>query len=416
MEGFGAIVLAIVGWIIFNYVINAGAKTVKAAGKAVMGNGSFSENLDLQFKGMEAMKVRLTDSSLHEDGEGPVIKGVEVKGLFPVNKKVSVGFITSVFDDVDGELEPVISVIDQFQEEESVAYQHTSNIGVVEPDSGFIKWVRVGVVIPDILSPAYGGTRTLKVIVRMVDLNNLPPINKGFGTRGHEGLLWTKTVEFTHYFSEKGYLEASVNRDEATGLSLKIGMAVAMADGSLDDEEGVILQQWIVKSIAPYSDERREYLKNLYNGILKESYDEALTGGLKLSSLTSRLNEIGEKSTKYETLELCFEVMAADGVADTNEMKIIQVVAESLELDLEEVAALRDQAIMGLNANVSDQASVESILGIDPNWSSEQTRKFLRTEFQKWNNRLNTLSDEQERDNAQNMLNLIADARKKYAE
>jgi len=415
MEGFGILIIAIIGMAIFNLVVNAGAKTVKAAGKAVMGNGSFSENLDLQFNGMGSIEVRLKNSHLHEDGTGPEVKEIEVKGLFPVENKINVGFITSVFDIVDGELEPVLSVLDKFQEDNSVVYQHSSNIGEVEPGLGFIKWVRIGVVIPDILEPAYSGTRQLKVIVRMVDLNNIPSINKGYGKRGEAGLLWSSSLEFNHFFSEKGYLEAVEHRDEATGLSLKIGMAVAMADGSLDDEEGVILKQWIVKSIAPFSEERKEYLKSLYNGILKESYEEALSGQLQLSQLTSRLNEIGEKSSKYETLELCFDVMTADGVADDSEMKIIRSVAEALDLNMDEVDALRDKAIMVLDSSISDQTSVEVILGIDSSWSNEQTNKFLRVEFQKWNNRLNTLSEGIEKENAQKMLNLIADARKKYA-
>jgi len=38
----------------------------------------------------------------------------------------------------------------------------------------------------------------------------------------------------------------------------------------------------------------------------------------------------------------------------------------------------------------------------------------LREEFNKWNNRLNTLPEGVERDNAQQMLGLISDARKKY--
>ncbi len=415
MEGFGVLILVFIGWALFRLALSAGTKTVVAAGKSVMGKGSFSENMELEFKGMGPLEIRINDTYLNDDGTGSEVKEIEVKGLFPVQEKKNVGFITSVFDVVDGELEPVLSVLDQFQEPDSIVYQHQCGVGEVEPGLGFIKWVRIGVVIPDIIEPAYSGERQLKAVVRMVDMDDLPSIKQGFGVRGDARLIWTKTLEFSYCFDEKGYMEVSEHRDEATGLALKIGMAVAMADGSLDDEEGNVLKQWIIKSIAPFSDERKGYLKNLYNNILKESYAQSLEGSLKLSELTTRLNEIGEKSTKYETLELCFDVMAADGVADDNEMKTIKVVAESLSLDMGQVEKLRDQKIIGLDSNVENKSSIEAILGIDSGWSAEEVNRYLRSEFQKWNNRLNTLDDEGEKENVQNMLNLIAEARKKYA-
>ena len=47
--------------------------------------------------------------------------------------------------------------------------------------------------------------------------------------------------------------------------------------------------------------------------------------------------------------------------------------------------------------------------------SREKIKKYLAVEFAKWNNRLNTLVEGQERENAQKMLDLIAEGRKKYA-
>jgi tellurite resistance protein len=203
--------------------------------------------------------------------------------------------------------------------------------------------------------------------------------------------------------------------EPSASLSVKIGMAVAMADGSLDDAEGEVLKHWIKKTIAPFSDEKRESLKSLYNDALRESYQQAKSGDLILSKLTERMNEIGEKSAKYETIELCFEVMAADGVADAEELSTIHKVAEALDLDFDEVTKMRDQTIVDLDASASTATGIESLLGIDPSWSKEQTKKHLRSEFQKWNNRLNALPDGDERNNAQAMLGAIAEARQKYA-
>ena len=188
-----------------------------------------------------------------------------------------------------------------------------------------------------------------------------------------------------------------------------------MADGSLDDREGELFREWIVKSISPFNDARRAKLKSVYNDAMRESYNMAVQGELSLTPLTERLNEIGERSYKYETVELCFDIMAADGVADVEELKVIRQIAEALELDFDEIERLRDQKIIGLDASITNRASIEEIIGIKSDWSKEEISKYLRIEFQKWNNRLNTLSEGQERENAQRMLDLISEARAKYA-
>jgi ABC-type proline/glycine betaine transport system substrate-binding protein len=127
--------------------------------------------------------------------------------------------------------------------------------------------------------------------------------------------------------------------------------------------------------------------------------------------LTEKLNEIAEKSTKYETVELCFDVMAADGVLHAEEMRVIRKVAEALDLDLDEIEKMQDQKIISIK---SHEGPLEETLGIEPDWGTERIKKHLRDEFQKWNNRLNTLPEGEERDNAQRMLDLISEARTKY--
>lgn len=415
MEAILTIIALIIGWAVIQWLFSAATRTVGAAGKALVGKGSFSENMDLAFKGMQAFEVQLVDTNLNEDGSGPQMKEIQAKGLLPINRATDISFITSVFDKTGDEYEPVISVIDTFQEDGSSVYQHFDRTGIAEPDQGFINWVRIGVVIPDIIVPPHGGDRDLVAVIRIVDNDNLPNLEHGFHGEDTTGILWQSTLEFSHTFEEKGYLEASQHRDEACALSLKIGMAVAMADGSLDDTEGMVLKKWVQKSIAPYSDDKRDRLKEVYNSAMKDAYDAANKGDLVISALTERLNEIGEKTSKYETLELCFEVMAADGVADTEEIILIRKVAEALNLDMDEVDKMRDQQIVGLDTSASGHANIEVILGIEQNWSNDDIKRHLRKEFQKWNNRLNTLNEGEERQNAQLMLERIAEARKKYA-
>ena len=407
--------LFIVGLIFINVIWRAFFKTIGAVGKTITGNGSLKENMEFSFKGMQPFELKLEDVRLNDDGTGPRIKAVMGKGIFPLEWDANIAVVTSVLDETSGELEPVISALDSFQEPDSVAYQAKSDLGYVKAGTGFIEWVRLGVAIPDLIEPPYSGNRKLVAIVRVIDLDNPPEITHGFHSSNDKGILFQSSLRFEHEFLEKGYIEAAKHKEESVALSLKIGMAVAMADGSLDDCEGDVLKHWIVKSIAPFKDETKDRLKKIYNEALRESYALAKDGKLSLSQLTDNMNKMGDKSGKYETIELCFEIMAADGVADQEEVKTIHKIANSLHLDMKEVESMRDQKIVGLKSSISDHASIEVMLGIDDSWSHDQIKRHLRTEFQKWNNRLNTLPEGEERDNAQLMLNQISEARKKYA-
>jgi tellurite resistance protein len=365
---------------------------------------------------MGEIQFRLHDRRLGEDSDGVLVKDVQIKGLIPIHSVTNIGFIISVFDETDGELEPVISVLDSFQEVDSVVYQTRIEVGELRPNQGLVEWVSVGTVIPELIEPPYKGDRNLVVLVRMVDWDDPPAIRQGFTVtdREEDKVICNQRLRFSHVFKNKGYQEASEDREEATSICLKIGVAVAMADGSLDDSEGEALKQWVIKTIEHHGKEKQTALKKLYNDAMRDAYIKARESELTLSDLTYRLNEIGDKTTKYEAIELCMEVMAADGVADAAELNIIRKIAESLDLDLDEVETLRDQKIIGLNANVTDHASIEEMLHIDPDLSADQIKKKLRSEFQKWNNRLNTLPEGEERQNAQLMLERIAEARKKY--
>jgi tellurite resistance protein len=399
---------------VIGYLLEAGFRTVRAAGKSAFGKGAFLENMSLEFKGMGPLEARLVDTTLNDESDGLALKAIEVKGVFPLDTTRHVGFMISVFDETDGEKKPVLSAVEMFQEPNSIVYQYISELGEVSPDQGYVGWSRVGGVIPEILQPPVGGKRKFTIFLRFVDLDDMPVIQHGFRVPDGPDALWITSLEFEYVIDEKGYEEAAEHRDHARSLSVKVGMAVAMADGTLDDSEGEALREFVQKSIAPFSDEKRDYLKDIYNDAMKEAHAASKKGDLSLSDLTAELNEIADKTSKYETIELCFDVMAADGVADAEELKVIRKVSEALGLDFDEIDKMRDKKIIGLETNLGTQANIEDILGIEKDWDADKIKKHLLTEFQKWNNRLNALSEGDERENAQQMLDLIAEARKKY--
>ena len=92
----------------------------------------------------------------------------------------------------------------------------------------------------------------------------------------------------------------------------------------------------------------------------------------------------------------------------------VTIAPGALELEYDEIEKMKDQRLIDLDTQMAPQATVEELLGIEPYWDREQVKAHLRAEFQKWNNRLNALEAGRERDNAQRMLDAIADARKRY--
>jgi uncharacterized tellurite resistance protein B-like protein len=363
---------------------------------------------------MGLFEIRTKRERMGGAGGGTEVVAIEARGLIPVRRPTSVAFVTSVFDQTEGTLLPVLSTIEQFQEPDTPVYQHRVEGGAIAPNQGFGDWVRVGMIVPDLLVPPRRGKRTLVAALRVVDTQNPPPIQHGFGDGEHAGMLQFATATIDFQYEEMGYQEEAAGRDEARCLAVKAALAVAMADGSLAEAEGEVIKSWIARAVACYSGDKIDEMKGRLNSSLRDAYGLAKKRELSLSPLTARLNEVAPRAQRLELLELLFDVMAADGVASEPELEVIRGVGEALSVDYSVLEEMRDRALVRLDSGVGQEASVESLLGIRPEWNRDQVRKHLRGEFKKWSDRLNILAEGTERENAQQMLEKIAKARRRY--
>ena len=160
-----------------------------------------------------------------------------------------------------------------------------------------------------------------------------------------------------------------------------------MSDGSLDDREGNSIKNWIKKVIKPFSEEKQKSLKKLYNEAFKTSYQEAKEGNLVISKITGNLKKIADKKIKYDAIELCHEVMAADGKLEEEEIKTVRKIGTSLGIDNKEMETIRDRKLVNLSGELEKNTSIEEMLGIKKDWPKDKAKEHLRKEFQKWNNR-----------------------------
>lgn len=414
MLALGAIILVVLANVAFRLAVHGAVGTVKAAGRAAVGKGSFGQNLELQFLGMAAFQIRTT--LVQKSGEERPFDffKIEGKGLIPTEYNRQIRFVTSVLDSTNEEKKPVWSMLENFQEPNTIAYQHQVDGGNLSPREGFIDWVQIGSVIPDILIPPRTGERNLTVVCRILDTKLKSSIELGLNSENDASILGTFIEKTKYTFTGKGYEESIEDRDKVSALTVRLAVAVAFSDGEIDDDEANTIMEWIQKISDPLEEPRRIALKKACNDAFRASYNESLNGVLSLSSVTKEINLLADDSMKYQVIELCFDVMAADGVAQPEEFKAIKRISSALELDFDELQKIKDQRLVSVKAATSSGESLDAVLGIDPSWSEEITKKHLRAEFAKWNGRLSVLTDNEERANTQQMLDLIAEARKRY--
>lgn len=386
------------------FIVNA----VIAGGKSVITGDSFSESM----RGMSDFKIRLKDTRIDSvDGE---IKEVQMKGLIPVSRPMNIGFVVLLRDVTDADNPfPIISLHDTFQAEESVAFCHSGEIGRIESEQGFTDWIKVSCIFPPLIQTPYSGRREIEVRVLLFNQDNKPNFKSGM-LLSQSGLVCADITKFSTNITEVGYKEENENKKEAQSLSIQVAMGLAFSDGSFDSAESKVIKEWAKRNIDSYPESDQAALKASFNDAFTESYKKGKNGLIDLPAVTARLSKIGDKKSKYDALELCHTVMAADGEIAGTEMQFINKIAKELGISSETLNSMKDSVIVDIASSINDSSSVEAMLGVDSSWDEDKIKTHLRKEFQKWNNRLNTLPAGKERDNAQAMLNSIAEARKKY--
>ena len=74
MEVILTLILFWVGYSVVVWIFRAAAGTTKAAVKSAVGRGSFSENMELEFKGIGPFQIRTVEKTIGE------VKGIIIEG------------------------------------------------------------------------------------------------------------------------------------------------------------------------------------------------------------------------------------------------------------------------------------------------------------------------------------------------
>jgi hypothetical protein len=229
------------------------------------------------------------------------------------------------------------------------------------------------------------------------------------GQTGSTVLAWGQ-VRFVYENPAIGYLDARDRLKEAKALAIPLALAVAAADGEALGHELGYVRGWALSDIdlATISlSGKRKFEKSLQ----KLARLCAPDSGIDLQEICGQIDEKTSLAERYDILEFCVVVAGAGGQVGQGRLSLLKDMTQWLQLEQERFRSLMGKAIPVEAFKVID-ASV--LLGVGPDMPKADALKQLNHEYAKWNARV-TNPDTQVRNQADQMLNLIAQTRNQYA-
>ena len=331
---------------------------------------------------------------------------IEGRGLLPVYRSMQIQFVTwaeDITDDSSGE--PVLCSISDFQHHEHPTFQNVQDAGSLSPNQGFSDWTELGVAPIDALTFPRSGSRNIRFYCYMTEKTS-PSLRKSL-------LGDSCNIRITN--QETGYKEWKDKRMEALTLSLRLGIAMAHADGEFSRSEAAAIKKWLKERIDRLDDEDQPAAKEKLNSAMTSAVAEAGARSLNVASAASSLRSSPVKNATYDALELCTIIMAADDVIDQAEMGLLREIGKQLGIPAQDIQGLTDKhtpeaATSGNDGELSD----ELLVGLDPKLPPAEAKRKLREIFARYNSMLTTERDPFKRQRYQDCIDAVARLRKKY--
>ncbi len=374
---------------------------------ALQNSGAPASIAGVQTGSFEA-RVRWIEPSTDEDGIGTGHYKVEMRGRLITAGGEGIIFRNEIVDGTDAsDLAPVIALLDWQQASDSVVFVDDTDVGIVPSDSflDLREWEDVNLLMfPEMLKGPYSGQRKLIAAVSV---------------RTYGGaIVWSKDVSFVAELPVTGYVEDAEREKVDDSIIVRLAVAVAAVSGGLDDEELGAIRDWSQARIG-YLDgddpERTERAASL-NSALTASISDAESDNLDVGATLDALVRDGSQSGRIEAVELALAVVSADGVADPEEMSLINRVAERLEVDEVWFSEHRDKSFSGVEIVSGSGSDFATFFGIDPSAPPDEIRRKLNEQYDRWSSRAVSVSDPQKRREAEEMLEAVARCRQELLE
>ena len=226
-------------------------------------------------------------------------------------------------------------------------------------------------------------------------------------------------------FSKNNKVKSNVNVKEflkyeyKEELVIKIAVMMALTNDKIDEKES--------KIINGYLNEKASLSKFGAKNFYKMQMDEALSDAVAIltnsqfpvKKITAKIKKDFTTDEKYDIIELCLKILSVDDKVEPDEIKMIDLIASGIGVTKTDstYSALKDKYFLKLSDDGDDSLeNLEIKLGIDPKLPYKEKKKYVVSQYKKWNSRLNVLKDPKERENAQKILDLLGKWRSKNKE
>ncbi|MBN1817059.1 MAG: TerB family tellurite resistance protein [Sedimentisphaerales bacterium] len=307
------------------------------------------------------------------------------------------------FDVTEGQnnAHPVLSILPQWQMEDSPAFCLLAHNGrVPRKISVLANWVTIGSIPCSVLKFPRQGQRQLKFVISLLN-------------RSSEKELLSTATTFPYDNHEAGYIDLRESFQKVEGMMIQLAVAAAMEEQGPSDKGLFAIREWIEKrnqGVSGAPDSREKSVRLL--AALDQAVQRAMQEDFDAEAICRSLAQNASIVDRYNTIRLVLRVVAAEGNVDRDQTDQLTRVAELLKIDRDKFRALAQKS---LPINTHCIEDIRFLLGITETMPSEEIRRRLNEEYQKWNGRV-THPDQEIRTQADRMLALIAEARNRFVE
>lgn len=208
---------------------------------------------------------------------------------------------------------------------------------------------------------------------------------------------------------EIGYLDIDDNIQRAKTLAVGLAFSVGAANNALQEPEINVIHGWVRTNFG--SGDASEGARLELEQALRKTAAFFLRGGrLNLEEICNEIVEIAPVVGRLDIMDLSLRVAGAKGQVTPTDIRLLKDLAQWLRIDR---GRLRTMVEKTLPVSMHQSEDAEMILGVTTEMNKDEVRHQLNREYAKWSSRVIS-SDPAIRKQADQMLNLIADARTQY--
>ncbi len=364
---------------------------------SLISNASQKANIEQERKA-NTFSIKVIEDTVKGENYDWQVLSVQMKGLIECpSDKTPVRYIVQLAD-ITGERKAILSSYKDFQDPSSGIFQYRSDEEIL-PYTGtiFSSWSNIINIPKNFLEFPMSGTRTVEATVSVVQANNR--------------VLAKAIKTFTYVNSEKGYLDREEESQYYEEMVIKTAMLISASDGKLDSNEASVIKSWVTGRISYLNKDNQKIQKQRLNSYIKEAYEDIDTNDFNIYEILEGIENIASEGEKYDLFQICLDVAKADGVANSEEIKLIHEIANYIKLDNKQYKSMIEKT---LPVTMHDfEMDDETLLGINTEMTKKEVRQHLGKEYQKWHRRV-TSSNPKVREEAEIMINKIAEVRKRY--